>query len=312
MKHIKKIANKYHLIINDGRFILIDPHRKESSLPDLMNYFDEKILDFTNNVEECLKEIKEMTNKEIMKFSKQIPKLPMDKLTTFTDTDDTNKVVQFLFDVKESREEIISQSFSLMVAIKEGLNDWFDRDIDFLNFSVEMLRARREMQEAVKVQELTLKRIRQLSGLIADLYSEAEDEINSKYESIFRQVDERLRYMNKNLFDEDGNLIQELVLSTAMKNDNINEIVIDNDNDDDDDSNNNINDNNKVVIPRTSLELKKHLKEQGFVLDRHNGSHNIYKNEEGEVRIIPARPGNHVLAAKTAKKIYQGVNTASN
>ena len=38
----------------------------------------------------------------------------------------------------------------------------------------------------------------------------------------------------------------------------------------------------------------------------------IYKNDEGEVRLIPARRGNHVLAAKTAKKIYQGVTASSN
>lgn len=58
---------------------------------------------------------------------------------------------------------------------------------------------------------------------------------------------------------------------------------------------------------KTGKELEEYLMSEGFTLDRFNGSHKIYKNEEGEVRIIPHKKATQVLAPKTRKRIL-GMN----
>lgn len=288
MKHIKELNSKC-CIVQKGEDILIlckKPGNKQGDklISFMLEDLEDRIISFTDELESKLNDIYNSIQKKCSDLSNSVSKMPSkEEVDTSMILDTVDKLAKIKADAFDNLEEIFNY-------VDNSLNSTFDEDIHILRFSSLIARDLGDVQEAIKIEELTKKRLRQLSDLVFDLCRSTEEKINVQIISILNLIEHKYR------------------ISRFLKNDNAS---FNNSEDSTPEHSANSIKKEDVRIPRTNLELKKHLKKQGFELHRHNGSHQIYKNEEGEVRLIPARRGNHVLAAKTAKKIYQGVAVAN-
>lgn len=285
MKHIKNLKSKYRLI-NEGRDIFLTSKKQgDEPLALIMSDLEEKIISFTDEIESRLDDMSNSIQNKCSDLFNTVSKMPSkDMLEPNMLLDVLDKLTEIKSESNDSLEDILKY-------VDSSIDETFDDDISFLKFSSIMARDLGDIQEAVKIQELTRKRLTQLSELVHDICCSTESKINSQVFSILEVLDHK--YSIFSIMSGEAKFFDESDSETGLEEDTRHN-------------------NSPVRIPRTNLELKRHLKKEGFELHRHNGSHQIYKNDEGEVRLIPARRGNHVLAAKTAKKIYQGVTASSN
>lgn len=281
-KNISRIRKKYIIRpYKDNTFMLLYSDIIYNSLNDslkiIANDIDNKFLEYIEKLLRDFERVVKLIQGEctcIYKFISDIYKY----INNNTDLIKVEEVIIRLSLYIKSKYDAINKWMDHIITdIEKSINSTFYKEFESIAEIYNMNMYVGNLNVAIKAMELQKSTRKMMSSLISEYGMAMEDNIYDQFESMFSTFNKLLEYT---------------VEVTGIDHlEELSEVI------------------KKEALIRKHRDLEKYLDDNEFKLVRSNGSHNIYKHPEtGEVRIIPHRRGNHMLAVKTAKSIMYGVN----
>lgn len=289
MKKVRELRKKYVITWNGKRIGLMSMGKGSSSKDSLLNEvrenFETKLLEVASELERRQVERLDKVQKFSAVILTEAQKLNDDKMI-----DEFSEFMEELSDLEERVDETIDsmneERVQMRDEIKEMLLESLSEECSFLNRASDVCMKNGDAARACELREFMRKLLNNATTVMGEImhqYEEAIHTICAEMWDVIEAKNENLENFLDFLREKTGELLEEELGDGADKTD--------------------------ANAPKTHNELKKYLESNGFEIDRHNGSHQIYKNaKSGEVRVLPSRRGAHVLAPKTRKKIIEGVS----